>query len=268
MDPTGKVIIVTGGAHGIGAALCRRFAAESAQRVIVADVDQNAAEDVAAEIDGLAVACDVSVESDVQQLVNVAQQECGRIDVFCSNAGITVSGGLSCSNDDWQQMWDVNVMSRLYAARAVVPAMLQQDGGCLIHTASAAGVLTEIGSAPYSATKHADVALAEWLAVRYGREGLEVSCVCPLGVTTDFLDDDDPIHRYLHLHAITPDDVAEAVVQGMRDQRFLILPHPEVAEFFSLKTDDHDRWIRGMQRLRQKLTRDTDRHAPTPHDAA
>jgi short-subunit dehydrogenase len=150
-------------------------------------------------------------------------------------------------------------MSRIHAARIVVPAMLQQGGGYLVHTASAAGVLTEIGSAPYSVTKHADVALAEWLSVRYGREGLRVSCVCPLGVQTDMIDDSDPIHRYLHLHAISCEDVAESVITGMQDERFLILPHPEVAEFFSLKTDDHDRWIRGMQRLRQKLTRDISR---------
>ena len=256
MDPAGKVIVVTGGANGIGAALCRRFAQESALQVVVADIDLAKAQAVADEVDGLAVACNVGDESSVRSLVEQTVTDCGRIDVFCSNAGSTAKGGLDTANDDWQQMWDVNVMSRLYAARAIVPQMLEQGGGCLIHTASAAGVLTEIGSASYSVTKHADVAMAEWLSVAYGRQGIEVSCVCPLGVTTDFLDNDDPIHRYLHLHAITADDVAESVVQGMREQRFLILPHPEVAEFFSLKTDDHDRWIRGMQRLRQKLTRD------------
>lgn len=257
MDLADKVVVVTGGGNGIGAAMCRRFAQEGARRVVVSDVDEAAATAVADEINGLAIACDVAQEQQVQRLVGQVTVECGSIDIFCSNAGITVKGGLETDNDDWLQMWDVNVMSRLYAARAVLPQMLQQGHGYLLHTASAAGVLTEIGSASYSVTKHADVALAEWLSVRYGREGIDVSCVCPLGVTTDFLDNDDPIHRYLHLHAITPEDVAESIVQGMSEKRFLILPHPEVAEFFSLKTDDHDRWIRGMQRLRQKLTRDS-----------
>jgi len=256
MEVREKVVVVTGGGNGIGAALCRRFAAEQAAKVVVSDIDMANAEAVAKEIGGLAIQCDVADESSIQALVKQTVDECGRIDVFCSNAGITVKGGIESPNEDWMQMWDVNVMSRLYAARAVVPMMLEQGSGYLVHTASAAGVLTEIGSASYSVTKHADVALAEWLSVCYGRQGINVSCVCPLGVTTDFLDNDDPIHRYLHLHAITADDVAESVVNGMREKQFLILPHPEVAEFFSLKTDDHDRWIRGMQRLRQKLTRE------------
>ncbi|MEZ6126115.1 MAG: SDR family oxidoreductase [Planctomycetaceae bacterium] len=255
MEVAGKVIVVTGGAHGIGAAMCRRFAAESAERVVVADVDLPAATQVADEIRGLAVECNVANEHSVQALVETVLQQCGRIDVMCSNAGITVKGGLDTSNDDWQRMWDVNVMSRLYAARAVVPHMLERGSGYLVQTASAAGVLTEIGSVSYSVTKHADVAMAEWLSVCYGRQGIRVSCVCPLGVRTDFLDNDDPIHRYLHLHAITPEEVAAAVVSGMADEQFLILPHPEVAEFFAMKTDSYDRWLKGMQRLRQKLTR-------------
>ena len=255
MEPVNKVVVVTGGGNGIGAALCRRFAAEGAAKVVVADIDFALAQNVAAEIGGLAVACDVANEADVKSLVDTVIDTCGRVDVFISNAGITVKGGLDCPNEDWQRMWDVNVMSRLFAARAVVPQMLEQGGGYLIHTASAAGVLTEIGSASYSATKHADVALAEWLSVCYGRQGIDVSCICPLGVATDMLDDDDPIHRYLHLHVITPEEVAECVVQAMREKRFLILPHPDVADFFAMKTNDHDQWIRGMQRLRQKLTR-------------
>lgn len=255
MELAGKVCVVTGGANGIGAALCRRFTREGAAKVVVADVDMKAAAALAAEIGGLALHCDVAKESSVIELVEAAVAECGRIDVFCSNAGITVKGGLESTNDEWQQMWDVNVMSRMYAARAVIPGMLDQGGGYLVHTASAAGVLTEIGSASYSVTKHADVAMAEWLSVCYGRQGINVSCVCPLGVKTDFLDEEDPIHRYLHMRAISADDVAESVVTGMKTNTFLILPHPEVAEFFAMKTDDHDRFIRGMQRLRQKLTR-------------
>ena len=256
MDVAGKNIVVTGGGNGIGAALCRAFAAAGAAHVVVSDVDERAAKQVATEIGGHALPCDVSEEASVQRLVADSLELCGHIDVFFSNAGITCKGGLDCANEDWQRMWDINVMSRLYAARAVVPHMLERGDGYLLHTASAAGVLTEIGSASYSVTKHADVALAEWLSVCYGRQGIRVSCVCPLGVQTDFLDNEDPIHRYLHLHVITPDEVAATVLAAMAEETFLILPHPEVAEFFSLKTDDHDRWIRGMQRLRQKLTRE------------
>lgn len=256
MELADKVVIVTGGANGIGEAMCRRFAKEGARKVVVSDVHESAAQAVADEIDGLAIPCNVADEGQVQNLVASTIEQCGHVDVFCSNAGITVKGGLESSNEDWQRMWDVNVMSRLFAARAVVPHMLERGSGYLVHTASAAGVLTEIGSASYSVTKHSDVAMAEWLSVAYGRQGIDVSCVCPLGVKTDFLDEDDPIHRYLHLHSITPDDVAESIVEGMKQKQFLILPHPEVAEFFSLKTDDYDRWIRGMQRLRQKLTRE------------
>ncbi len=250
-------MIVTGAGRGIGAAMCRRFGSAGAALVVVSDRDEQAAQSVADEIGQTAIAmrCDVSQEADIQSLVQQTIGRAGRIDVFCSNAGITVKGGLESSNADWQRMWDVNVMSRLYAARTAVPHMLERGEGYLIHTASAAGLLTEIGSASYSVTKHADVAFAEWLSVRYGRNGIRVSCVCPLGVETDMLDDSDPIHRYLHLHSITADDAAAAVLAGIQSEQFLILPHPQVEEFWKLKTDNYDRWLRGMQRLRQKLTR-------------
>lgn len=254
MELRDRVIIVTGAGRGIGAALCRRFSAESPAAVIVSDVDRTAAEAVAEEIGGISAVCDVSDREDVQKLTAFALEQFGRVDVFCSNAGITVKGDVETSPEDWQTMWDVNVMSRVHAAAAVLPAMLRQGEGYLLHVASAAGLLTEIGSASYSVTKHADVALAEWLAVRHGRDGIRVSCVCPLGVATGMLDEDDPIHRYLHLHVVTPEDVAECVAAGIRAEEFLILPQPQVQEFRALKTEDHDRWIRGMQRLRQKLT--------------
>ncbi|MGV2338005.1 MAG UNVERIFIED_CONTAM: SDR family oxidoreductase [Planctomycetaceae bacterium] len=263
MEITGRVVVVTGAARGIGAALCRRLAAAGALRVIVSDRDTAAAELLAQQLGptALAIGCDVGIETEIQQLVTRVISECGRIDVFCSNAGITVSGGMETLNADWQRMWDVNVMSRVYAARAVLPQMLAQGEGYLLHTASAAGLLTEIGSASYSVTKHADVALAEWLSTCHGRSGIRVSCVCPLGVETDMLDGSDPIHRYLQLHAITADQAAESIVEGMRAERFLILPHPQVMEFFQLKGEDYDRWLRGMQRLRQKLTREAARKA-------
>ena len=258
MDVKDRVIIVTGAGRGIGAAMCRTFAEADCQAVIVSDRDEAAAADVAREIGVRAIVnrCDVSIESEVQQLVGDTINRFGRVDIFCSNAGITVKGGLESSNSDWQKMWDVNVMSRLFAARAVIPHMQERGEGYLVQTASAAGLLMEIGSASYSVTKHADVAMAEWLSVCYGRSGIRVSVVCPLGVETDMLDESDPIHRYLHLHAITAANAAQCVIDGIRKEAFLILPQAQVAEFFAMKTDDYDRWIRGFQRLRQKLTRD------------
>lgn len=257
MDIRGRVVVVTGAGRGIGAAMCRQFAAAGAELVVVSDRDEEAAMSVASGLGtaGWAVRCDVAVESEVQGLVTQVLERLGRIDIFCSNAGITVKGGVEATNAEWQRMWDVNVMSRIYAARAVVPGMLQQGRGYFVQTASAAGLLTEIGSASYSVTKHADLALAEWLSVCYGREGIRVSCVCPLGVETDMLDGDDPVHRYLHLHSITADAAAAEILRGIELETFLILPHPEVLEFYRLKGENYDRWLRGMQRLRQKLVR-------------
>lgn len=253
MQVRDQVVVVTGGGNGIGRALCQRFAEEGAAGIVVADIDEAAAQRVAGQFGGLAVRCDVGVEAEIQSLVAQTEAAFGPIDLFCSNAGMTVKGGLDTTDDEWRRMWDVNFLSRMYAARAVVPGMLQRGRGYLLQVASAAGLLTEIGSASYTVTKHADVAYAEWLSVHYGREGIGVSVVCPLGVETDMIDRDDPVHRYLQIKSIRPEDVAESVIAGLADERFLILPHPEVAEFFQLKTDDHDRWLRGFQRLRQKL---------------
>jgi NAD(P)-dependent dehydrogenase (short-subunit alcohol dehydrogenase family) len=255
MQLAGKVAVVTGGAHGIGRALCERFAAEGLKGLIIADLDLPAAESVAAACSGLAVRCDVSNEADVQLLVARTMAEFGAIDLFCSNAGITVKGGLEASNADWQRMWDVNVMSRVYAARAVVPAMLKQGSGYLLQTVSAAGLLTEIGSAGYAATKHADLAFAEWLAIEYGRSGIRVSCLCPMAVSTGMIDHSDSIHQYLNVSAISVEDVAESVVRGIEAEQFLILPHQHVSEYFQLKAQDFDRSNRGMQRLREKMLR-------------
>lgn len=258
MEMQGKVVIVTGAGRGIGAAMCRQFAAAGAARVIVSDRDAEAAAAVAEGIGptALSIHCDVACESQVADMVQQVLAQEQRIDLFCSNAGITVKGGLESSNADWQRMWEVNVMSRLYAARAVIPHMLERGTGYLVQTASAAGLLTEIGSASYSVTKHADLAMAEWLSTHYGRQGIRVSCVCPLGVETDMLDETDPIHRYLQLRSITADQAATSILEGIRSEQFLILPHPEVLEFFRLKGENYDRWLRGMQRMQQKLTRE------------
>ena len=250
-----KVVIVTGGAHGIGRALCERFAAEGAQAVIVADIDAPAAAAVASEIGGLAVPTDVTSEASIQTLVGRTRDEIGPIDLFCSNAGIMDKGDLEVPDEDWDHMWRINFRAHLYAARAVVPAMVERGHGYLLSVASAAGLLTQIGAAPYTITKHAAVALAEWLAVTYGDEGIKVSCLCPQGVRTRLLENDDgPLKEMLTEIAIAPEQVADSVVKGLEEERFLILPHPEVAEYLHRKADDYDRWLRGMRRLQKKVT--------------
>ena len=248
-----KVAVVTGGAHGIGRALCERFSAEGARTVVVADIDGPAAQAVAERLGGKAVVTDVASEADVASLVEQTLHEFGAIDLFCSNAGILVAGGLEVSDEAWERIWDVNFRAHLFAARAVIPSMLKRGEGYLLNVTSAAGLLTQIGSAPYSVTKHAAVALGEWLAITYGDAGIKVSCVCPQGVRTRLLDQDDgPTAVMLKESALDAEQVAEAVVKGLADERFLILPHPEVAEYFRRKADDYDRWLRGMRRLQRR----------------
>lgn len=253
MDVSDKVAIVTGGANGIGKAVCRALAQAGARHVIVADLDEPRAREVATEINGTALRCNVAQETDLQQLVNCAEEEHGGVDLFVSNAGITTKGGAEVPDADWQRLWDVNVMAHVYAARAALPHMLKRGRGYFVQVASAAGLLTEIGSAPYSVTKHAAVSFAEWLSVHYQKQGIGVSCVCPAGVATDFLDMSDPIHQFLHMNAVTPEHVAECLLQGIRDEQFLVLPHPEVGEFFAFKTQDYDRWLKQFARINEKL---------------
>jgi NAD(P)-dependent dehydrogenase (short-subunit alcohol dehydrogenase family) len=249
-----KVVVVTGGANGIGRALCRRFAAEGARGIVVADLDAQGAGQVAQEIGGIAVPTDVASEPDVKRLAARTTEAFGRIDLFCCNAGIALDGGIDAPDADWQRIWGVNVMAHVYAARAVIPGMLARGQGYFLQTASAAGLLTQIGSAPYAVTKHAAVAFAEWLSIRYGDEGIGVSCLCPQGVRTQMLlDSDSGIGAFLRETALEPEAVAEAVVAGLAEERFLILPHPEVAKYFRHKADDYDRWIRGLRRLQQKV---------------
>jgi len=248
-----KVLIVTGGATGIGRALCRRFAQEAARAVVVADVDAAGAEAVAAEINGWAMACDVSREAEIAHLVAAVIKRYGAIDLFCSNAGIIIEGGEETPDAAWQSIWGVNVMAHVYAARAVLPAMLARGEGYLLQTVSAAGLLSQIGSAPYSVTKHAALAFAEWLSITYGDRGIKVSAICPQGVLTDMLLRPRPGgESFLKATAVTPEHVAECAVTGIADERFLILPHPEVAEYFQRKSLDYDRWLRGMRRLQGK----------------
>ena len=253
MEMKGKVIVVTGGASGIGAALVRRFAQEGAAGIVVADLDQAQAQAVAAEVGGLAVRTDVSVEAQVQALIAQATAHYGRVDVLCSNAGIATGGGLQASNADWQRLWDVNLMAHVYGARAVVPQMLERGEGYLLQTASAAGLLSHPESALYAVTKHAAVAMAEWLSIQYGDKGIRVSCLCPQGVRTPMLMGKAGERKsFLQDNMVTPEQVAQDVVQAMREERFLVLPHPEVLDYLRNKTADVDRWLGGMRKLRAK----------------
>ena len=251
-----KVVVVTGGANGIGRALCRRFAAEGARGVVVSDIDFDAARKVADEINGLAVKTDVSSEADVITLVAKANEAFGPVDLFCSNAGVGgVPGFEEVTNENWRRIWEINVMAHIFAARTALPQMLERGSGYLLNTASAAGLLTQIGSAPYSVTKHAAVAFAEWLAITYGDRGIKVSCLCPQGVKTNMLmsSAEAGAAGFLLAGAIEPEDAAEAVVKGLAEEKFLILPHPEVAEYFQRKANDYDRWLRGMRRLQDQI---------------
>ena len=245
-----KVVVVTGGANGIGRALCRRFATEGAKAVVVADLQASMAEQVAKEFGGIAVQTDVAQEADVVRLVERVTEKCGVIDLFCSNAGVGVSGGVNAPDGDWERSWHVNVMAHVYAARAVLPGMLERGEGYLLQTVSAAGLLTQLGSAPYSVTKHAALAFAEWLAITHGDQGIKVSALCPMGVRTDMLKRAEfGGGAFLLESALEPEQVAEDVVKGLDEETFLILPHPEVAEFFARKATEYDRWLRGMRRL-------------------
>ena len=257
MQIAGKVIVVTGGAHGIGRALCERFAKEGAKGVCVADVDEAAGRQVAQAIGGLFVRCDVRDESQIKQLIAQAEDKFGAIDLFCGNAGISVQdvNGLAAgaANADWTRIWEINVMAHVYAARALVPAMVARGAGYFLITASAAGLLSQIGSAPYSVTKHAAVGFAESLAITHGEQGIQVSVLCPQGVLTNMTRDQGDTPQAGD-GMLQPEDVAQSVVEGLADGRFLILPHPQVLTYMQRKTGDYDRWLRGMQRFRRKFT--------------
>ena len=238
---TDKVVIVTGGANGIGRALCHRFAAEGARAVIAADIAGDPP-------------LDVTHEPSLRALVQSVEAQYGRIDLFCSNAGILIEGGTEVSDEEWERIWSVNVKAHLYAARAVLPGMIARGTGYLLQTVSAAGLLSQIGSAPYAVTKHASLALAEWLAITHHDQGIRVSALCPQGVRTNMLGTPSSgIGSKLLETALTPEQVADAVITGLADERFLILPHPEVAEYFRRKAADYDRWLRGMRRLQSEV---------------
>jgi NAD(P)-dependent dehydrogenase (short-subunit alcohol dehydrogenase family) len=253
MELKDKVIVITGAASGIGSALARRFAAESPKGLVLADVDEAPLAEVAAELSALPVRTDVAREADVQRLVTQAESSFGPVDLFCSNAGIACPGGPEVSDADWRRILDINVMAHVYAARALLPAMLERKCGYFLNTASAAGLLSQVGSAPYSVTKHAAVAFAEWLSITYGDRGIVVSCLCPQGVKTPMLKTASGTPHFLEAGALEPEQVAEAAVDGIRREAFLILPHPEVREYMQRKAADYDRWLRGMRKLQERV---------------
>jgi NAD(P)-dependent dehydrogenase (short-subunit alcohol dehydrogenase family) len=253
MEMKGKVIVVTGGASGIGAALVRRFAQEGAAGLVVADMNHDAAQAMANEVNGLAVRTDVSNEADVQALIAQATQRFGRVDVLCSNAGIALGGGVDAPNADWQRIWEVNLMAHVYGARAVLPQMVERGAGYLLQTASAAGLLSHPDSALYAVTKHAAVSFAEWLSMNYGDKGIRVSCLCPQGVRTPMLMGPEGGRKSFLLEgSVSAEQVADDVIAAMREERFLVLPHPEVHEYMQRKAADVDRWLGGMRKLRAK----------------
>lgn len=265
VELNGRVVVVTGGGNGIGAAMCRSFAEHGARLVVAADIDEAAAHAVADEIGGRAAPIDVTNAAAVQLLVDETEADAGPIDLFCSNAGVAAAGGVEQPVAQWQRHWEVNVMAHVHAANAVLPGMLRRGHGYLLQTASAAGLLTNLGAAPYSVTKHGAVALAEWLAVTYGGRGIRVSCVCPQFVETRMageLAEDEATRHWVAESSLSPEEVAAAVVEGVRAERFLILPHPEVASYFQGKARDHDAWIAGMQRLQTRVLP----HPPEPGD--
>jgi NAD(P)-dependent dehydrogenase (short-subunit alcohol dehydrogenase family) len=249
----GAGVVVTGGGSGIGAALSRRFAAEGA-RVVVNDIDPGSAASVAASCGAVPAPGDAASEEGVAALIGAARAELGEIDLFCANAGIVRGGGPEAAEPDWDASWQVNVMAHVRAARLLLGPWLERGRGHLICTVSAAGLLTMPGTAPYSVTKHAALAFAEWLAVTHAHRGLTVQAICPLGVRTAMLDGSDVLaEKLLGDDAVPPEAVADTVIEGIADGRFLILPHPEVAGMYAGRAGETDRWLRGMSKLQQRL---------------
>ena len=252
MDIKGKIIVVTGAASGIGRALAVRFAAEGAKFVACADRDEPGAQATAKMMGGAAFKVDVSKEADIKGLIETVEKDHGPIDLFCSNAGIGVGGGAETPDADWQRIWDINVMAHVWAARHLVPLMAARGGGYLLNTASAAGLLSQIGSAPYAVTKHAAVGLAEWLAITHGDAGIKVSVLCPQAVRTAMTaGNPDGVASIDGM--MEPEVLAESVVKGIAAEEFLILPHPEVINYMRNKTNDYGRWIGGMRKLNRRF---------------
>lgn len=256
MDMNGRVVVVTGGASGIGAALCKAFSKAGARGVVVADLDEAGAAAVAQEVGGMAVRCNVSVQPEVAGLVERATQRYGQVDIFCSNAGVISRLDSDAAPAIWQRHWDVNVMAHVHAANAVLPQMLERGEGCLLQTISVAGLIASVNAAPYTVSKFAAYGFAEWLSIAHGDAGIQVSCLCPQGVRTPMIESaggDFGRPSFIADDAMSAEEVAEITLQGLREGRFLILPSEGTQTILDRKHADLERWLRGMRRLRAKV---------------
>lgn len=253
MELLDRVVVVTGAGSGIGAAMSRRFAEEHPSALILADLDLDSARSVAEGLDATAVQVDVASQDSNQRLIDFVEERFGPVDLFCANAGIGFAGDEQTDSAEWDRMWQVNTMSHVHAARCLIPGWLARGEGYFLATASAAGLLTNLKAAQYSVTKAAAVSFAEWLSITYGDQGVKVSCLCPMGVRTPFLDEATEFHELLDADALEPEQVAEAVVAGLAAEDFLILPHPEVLRYLQNKANDYDRWLEGMRKLQRTV---------------
>jgi len=255
LELANKIIVITGAGSGIGRALAIRFKADGAKQIVAVDINAENAQATANMVDGVAMTADVSVEDDIVRVIETTEAQIGPIDLFCSNAGVGIGPDLNSPNSQWQTSWDVNLMSHLYAARHLVPLMVARGGGYFLNTASAAGLLNQVGAAAYGVTKHAAIGFGEWLAIHHQHQGIKVSMLCPQAVRTAMTaSDNDATTAASADGMMEPEELADKVVEGLRGEAFLILPHEVVLEYMRNKTANYDRWIGGMNKLMKRIT--------------